>query len=69
MSEGPVTQLRTALLRGEALTRPEACERFGVSGSTFRWLIRAMQEKGVKLIYVEERGRRNVKVRRWRVDG
>ena len=68
MSEGPVEQLRAALLSGEAFTRPEACERFGLSGSTFRWLIRAMKESGVNLSYEEERGRRNVKVRRWRVE-
>lgn len=69
MSEGRIAQLRAALLQGEALTRPEACERFGISGSTFRWLIRAMQQEGVKLSYEEERGGRNVKVRRWKVDG
>ncbi len=69
MSEGRVAQLRTVLLQGQALMRPEACERFGLSGSSFQWLIRAIRENGVKLIYEEERGCRNVKVRRWRMDG
>lgn len=67
MSDGPVEELRNALLGGEAITRPEACERFGITGSTFRWLIRTMRTDGVELIYEEERGLRNVPTRRWRV--
>lgn len=68
MSGGPVEHLRRALLDGEAITRPEACERFGITGSTFRWLIRSMQSDGVKLSYREEPGTRNVPTRRWKVE-
>lgn len=68
MSTGKVEQLRTALLRGEAFTRPEACERYEITGSTFRWLLRSMRADGVTLSYDEERGRRNAPTRRWKVD-
>lgn len=68
MSEGPVERLRVALLRGETFTRPEACERFEISGSTFRWLLQSMRADGVTLTYEEERGRRNAPTRRWKVE-
>jgi len=68
MSDGPVEQLRAALLRGETFTRPEACERFEINGSTFRWLLRSMRADGVTLSYEEERGRRNAPTRRWKVE-
>ena len=59
--------LRAELLAGKAFTRPEACERFGISGSTFRWTIKSMREAGVPLVYEEVVGARNNPTRRWRV--
>ena len=61
-------KLRNALASGESFTRPEACDRFGISGSTFRWVIRDMQKKGIAVNYVVERGRRNAPTRRWSVE-
>lgn len=66
--EPVVDQLRNALLGGEALTRIEACDRFGITGSTFRWVIRAMKKDGIELDFTEERGRRNAPTRRWSVN-
>jgi hypothetical protein len=62
----PTSALRHALLRGEALTRTEACDRFGMTGSTFRWVIKSLRDDGVKLRFDVEVGPRNSSVRRWR---
>lgn len=59
------SRLVAALESGEKLTRPEACERFGITGATFRWTIQKLQAEGMKLAYKTERGQRNAIVRRW----
>lgn len=62
-----VGQLRDALASGEAFTRLEAIERFGISGSTFRWAIRSLCDEGVPLVYDEVPGRRGSALKRWRI--
>ncbi len=70
MSESArVDQLREAMARGEAFTRLEACDRFGITGSTFRWAIKSMREAGQELDYVEVPGRRGSTLKRWRLVG
>lgn len=59
---------RAALEAGEALTRHEACERFGITGATFRWAIKSMLENGVPLEYDLVDGRRGSSLKRWRID-
>lgn len=61
-------RLRDALLAGERFTRLEACEKFGITGSTFRWTIKRMRDSGIGLAYDEVSGKRNASTRRWRVD-
>lgn len=60
-------RIRRALLSGEALTRPEACERFGITGSTFQWLIKQMRDEGIPIEFDVVRGNRNAPTRRWKV--
>lgn len=62
-----VWQLRAALEDGESFTRIEACDRFGMSGATFRWAIR-MRDAGMPLEYEEVRGARNALTRRWKLN-
>jgi hypothetical protein len=61
-------QLRTAFLEGCAFTRPSACDKFNITGSTFRWVVKQMRAEGIPLVYEEVRGRRNASTRRWRVE-
>ena len=58
---------RSALESGEALTRLEACERFGITGATFRWAIKRMLDDGVPLEYDLVEGRRGSSLKRWRI--
>jgi len=68
MSEsGRVDQLREAMARGEAFTRLEACERFRITGSTFRWAIKSMRDSGQVLDFKEVPGRRGSVLRQWRL--
>ena len=60
-------EIKQALVDGEALTRVDACERFGITGSTFRWVIKSMREAGVSLEFAEVPGRRGTVQREWRV--
>lgn len=60
-------QVRQALANGDAFTRIEACERFGISGSTFRWLIRSLLDSGAALEFEEVPGRRGSVQRRWKL--
>lgn len=61
------TQVREALQCGAALTRVEACERYGITGSTFRWVIKRLRDDGAPLEFeLVEGGRGNV-AKRWRM--
>lgn len=60
---------RAALDAGEALTRHEACERFGITGATFRWVIKGMLDAGVPLEFDLVKGRRGSSLKRWRIAG
>ena len=62
-----VNRLRSELLAGRSYTRTEASEEFGITGSTFRWVIKSMKDQGVQLTFVEEPGRRGTKLKRWTV--
>lgn len=57
--------LRQALLRGRSITRQEAQLEFGITGSTFRWVIERMLAEGFALEYEIEIGHRQSQVRRW----
>lgn len=65
--ETRVEQLHQALTRGESFTRVEACERFGITGSTFRWAIKTFRERGAQLQFETEPGRRRSIAKRWRL--
>jgi len=61
---------RAALEAGDALTRHEACERFGITGATFRWAIKRMLDDGVPLEFELVAGRRgSSSLKRWRIAG
>lgn len=59
--------LRQALERGAALTRLEACERFGITGSTFRWVIKSMRDQGIEFEVELVSGTRGSTIKRWSV--
>ena len=61
------SQVREALQRGAALTRVEACERYGITGSTFRWVIKRLRDDGATLEFELVEGGRGSVAKRWRM--
>ena len=59
-------RLTTALMSGEAFTRVEACERFGITGATFRWIIKSLRDAGAPLAFEVVKGGRGSVAKRWR---
>jgi hypothetical protein len=67
VTQNATARLRDALGRGEALTRLEACERFGMTGATFRWAIQSFMHDGDRLEFELVEGRRGTSAKRWRL--